>query len=799
MTRWLLFAAMAAPLPGLAAQSNAVLVNGGHYTHRRPYDLVHQRIEVSGFDWDSSAFDARVTTTVVSQASGLARVVLDMGRLLEVRRVSGDGGGRLAFTRGGDSIAVRLRRPVQVGDTIRFTVAYRGRVRANRGLFFIQEEPGQAHGRQVYSGGGTDGNPNWIPTQIAPHDKATWELVATVPAELTVVSNGRLVSDRRQGSLRTVQWTQDQPASTYLLSLVAAPLVRLRDRWRDVPVDYYVYLADTAVARPLFGLTPDVLDVFTRLTGVPYPWAKYAQSTVADYFGGMENVNASTMADWLPDPRAAADQPWYRHVLIPHEAAHQWFGNYVTPLNWAHNWLNEGFAQFMGGQYWAERAGAAVAEDYYLDDYGLYLSVDRRRRMPLSSFGSNNIYPKGSLVLRMLERTLGAERFRASLNRFLTRHAFGNAASEDLRRAIADATGQDLGWFFDQWVYQAGHPEFAVRATWDSAGGTLSLAVAQTQGDTLKPDSTGVGFRVRAAFRGRVVVGVGLPSGDLVREIDLDRREQTIAIAGVRGPPTMVIFDDGNRMLKTLDFEQPTAWLAAALASDADLWSRAWALGRLADRAADPAAAAALVLAAQTADQARLRAEAAAALAGFPTAAALPGLESALADTSARVREAAVGALSGHADPRAFALARETFARDTSYGVRAAAVAAAASLDPVGARELVLEALKTPSYRDVIQAAALEVAVESGDSTMVAAAEAQLGDQRMVALALGAMAVRGNQAAKAALERHRTDQRPRVRRWVAEALARLAASGPRAGGRGRSSGPRGAGRRTRAA
>ena len=91
---------------------------------------------------------------------------------------------------------------------------------------------------------------------------------------------------------------------TYLLSIVAAPLVRLGDRWREIPVDYYAYAADTAVARPLFALTPDVLDVFARLTGVAYPWPKYAQSTVADYFGGMENVNASTLADWLPDQRA---------------------------------------------------------------------------------------------------------------------------------------------------------------------------------------------------------------------------------------------------------------------------------------------------------------------------------------------------------------------------------------------------------------------------------------------------------------------------------------------------------------
>ncbi len=754
------------------AQTNADLVNGDTYTRRRDYDLVHQRIEVGGFDWKSAGFDGRVTTTVVASQPGLSQVVLDMGRLLGVRRVTSSGGARLRATHAADSLVVRLGRPAARGDTVRFTVIYRGQVRANRGLFFIQDEPGQPHGRQVYSGGGTDGNPNWIPTQIAPHDKATWDLIATVPAGLTVVSNGRLVRDRRHGALRTVHWAQEQPASTYLLSLIAAPLVRLADRWRDVPVDYYAYPADTADARRLFSFTPDVLDVFTRQTGVPYPWIKYAQSTVADYFGGMENVSASTLADWLPDARAHADRPWYRHVLIPHEAAHQWFGNFVTPINWAHNWLNEGFAQFMGGQYWAERLGARAAEDYYLDDYALYLNTDRRRRMPLASMGSNSIYPKGSLVLLMLERTLGSERFRASMHSFLSRYAFGNASSDDFRRAIADATGADFGWFFDQWVYQAGHPELAVRASWDSVASTLALTVSQTQRDTLAADTTGLRFTVPEVFRGRIRVRVGTTLGEVRHEAELDRRTQTIVVPGVASVPTMVVFDEGNRLLKTLDFEQPTRWLGAQLASDADLWSREWALGQLGRRDGDAEAGGALARAAAEADHARLRAGAASVLARFPLAIALPALQTALADTSARVREAAVAALASHADARAVALARETFERDTSYAVQAAALTTAATLDPEGARDLVLEALRTPSYRDVIQVAALEAGVASGDTAIVAAAEARLGDQRLVALALGAMGARGVDGARQALERHRDDPRPRVRRWVADALGR---------------------------
>jgi aminopeptidase N len=123
-------------------------------------------------------------------------------------------------------------------------------------------------------------------------------LQETVPKGMVCVSNGRLVSDAtaRDGS-RTFDWLQDKPSATYLLSIVVAPLAKVHDTWRNTPVDYYVYHEDSALARPLFKATPDMIEIYSRLTGVNYPWAKYAQTTVADFFGGMENVSATTLID----------------------------------------------------------------------------------------------------------------------------------------------------------------------------------------------------------------------------------------------------------------------------------------------------------------------------------------------------------------------------------------------------------------------------------------------------------------------------------------------------------------------
>jgi aminopeptidase N len=621
----------------------------------------------------------------------------------------------------------------------------------------------------VYSGGGTDGNPRWIPTYAAPHDKATWELIATVPARLTVVSNGRLVSDRRvPGGLRTTHWSQEKPASTYLISLMAAPLVAIRDRWREVPLTYYVYREDSTLARPLFDITPDVMETFVRLTGVRYPWNKYAQVTAADFIGGMENVGATTLVDWIPDPRAYRDRPWYRHTLIPHELAHQWFGNLVTAENWANYWLHEGMAQFMPGQYWGMKQGRHAEEDFYLEEYRQYLERDARRRTPLATYNSSVVYPKGALVLEMLKQYLGSERFWAAINRYLTRHAYRTATSDDLRQAVLDATGESLDWFWSQWIYQAGHPEFDVSAAYDSSASALTLTVRQTQ--TVTADSGGAGFTTPAAFRAPVAIRIGTAKGDIVTPVVIERREQTIRIENVTSPPNMVAFDDENAVLKTLSFHQPTPWLANLLHRQANLWNRSWAIGQLATRGADTLAAAALARAATSADYDLTRAEAAAALSRFGRERVLPALEAVLADTSARVRKAAMESLGRIGGDRAIELARRAWAGDSSDQVRAAALIAFARLAPDSARGAVLRGLRTRSYREAIQNAAITAAVRKPDSGLVAGLEAIAGEQPLPTVALAALANRGDGPARDAVDRLVNDRRGWVREWAREAV-----------------------------
>ncbi|HEX4601611.1 MAG TPA: HEAT repeat domain-containing protein, partial [Gemmatimonadales bacterium] len=397
--------------------------------------------------------------------------------------------------------------------------------------------------------------------------------------------------------------------------------------------------------------------------------------------------------------------------------------------------------------------------------------INARRRMPLAALGSNNIYPKGALVLRMLLAHLGPERFWASIHTYLNQHRFANATTEDLRQAVLAATGEDLDWFWAEWMYDAGHPQFAVTAAYDSVAHTLTVAVKQTQVDTAKADSTGLRYETPSVFRMPVAIRVATAGGggDVVQRAELTTREQTIEVPGVASAPTMVVFDDGNTILKELTFDQPTAWLATELERDPDLWDRQWAIEQLTARTADTAAAAALGRAATRSDYPVTRAAAAEALGHFPATLAQASLVGALQDTAASVRRAAIAALGAEGGARGALLARATFRNDGSYEVRAAALAALVAADSTARDSAIAWGLATPSYQDVIERAAFRIIAQSGDTAAIPLVEARIGEHSAPHV-LAALAGRGSAHALDLLTTHLEDERAYVRRWAVEAF-----------------------------
>ncbi|HVO35311.1 MAG TPA: HEAT repeat domain-containing protein, partial [Gemmatimonadales bacterium] len=239
--------------------------------------------------------------------------------------------------------------------------------------------------------------------------------------------------------------------------------------------------------------------------------------------------------------------------------------------------------------------------------------------------------------------------------------------------------------------------------------------------------------------------------------------------ANLASAPTMVVFDAGNHVLKTLHFDQPTAWLATELKADDNLWDRQWAIRQLGMRPADSAAEAALADAAVHADYYLTRVDAVRALGGFGTA-AVPAVAAALADTSASVRAAALAALGRLGGAQAAALARGAWSNDSSYEVRAAAVTALVQLDTAGARDVLAVALVAPSYQDAIRNAALQAIAVRNDTSFTAAVDGLVGPSRDAVYVLAALGARGSAHALDLLAARLDDARRTVRGWALQAF-----------------------------
>jgi aminopeptidase N len=465
------------------------------------------------------------------------------------------------FRHDGKKLRIELPAPAAIATELVIAVSYRGAPR--RGLYFIgPEEAYPDKPVQVWSQGQDEDSRYWFPCFDAPNIKATSEVIVTVPAELFAVSNGVLVSDRTDGARRTLHWRLDVPHSCYLITLAIGDFATIETSWRNVPVVYYVERGREAAAERTLARTPEMLELFSKRFGVPYPYPRYAQVFVADFiFGGMENTSATTLTDTvLLDERAALDHDV--DALVAHELAHQWFGDLVTCRDWGESWLNEGFATY--SEYiWREHREGRDAADLELDAWAeMYFGEDsgRYRRTiatkyyeePIDIF-DHHLYDKGGRVLHMLRNVVGDDAFWRMLAHYLDKHRLGVVESRDLARAVEEATGKNLDWFFSQWVLDgAGHPELDVAIRWTAEDRLATVTVEQTQ----KLEARTPLFRVPTRIRFRV------DGKDRDVAIELHDAKHVFHIA-LDGEPSQAIFDPGRVVLAAVKVAKPEPlWLA---------------------------------------------------------------------------------------------------------------------------------------------------------------------------------------------------------------------------------------------
>jgi len=698
------------------------------------FHVRHYKVELV-VDFEKKELRGRASLTIESLRDGLRDVVLDAA---EMRIASVKVGRRsLAYASEGEKLRVALGEALRAGSHAVVEIAYATRPR--KGFFFVG--PTEAEPNRVPSGwsqGQANDTHGWIPCLESTESRGTLEMIVTVPAGYRAIGNGRLVSrkarsgpsrarrngrgrgknDRaNQGSV-TYHWRQDTAHPVYLTSLVVGKYSELKDRAGSVPLFGYVPPGLERQGRDLFRKTPAMIATFQRVFGFPYPYPKYAQSTVADFtWGGMENTSATTLMERVLHAGNDSFEERY-DSLIAHELAHQWWGDLVTCRDWSEGWLNEGFATYSEIVFRESDEGRDDADYARLEQMSSYLTEDGEDyRRPLvetrwnypSTLFDRHLYEKGACVLHMLRALTGDAAWRRSLKRYLERHAFGSVETADLRRAFEEETGRNLSWFFDQWVYHGGHPELRVTRSWDDGARTLVLTVEQVQEVT---EVTPL-FRIPLTFE---VVS----AGKRVRiPLDLQGKRETIHVP-LPGRPRYVALDPEHDVLKTMEFARSDEELLFGLRRSPFALERIRCARELASRGDERVISALL----RTLRRDRFwGVRAAAAVSLGEIGRRVPGVSARIAreaeQTSTRVRRGVLWALGWIGDDAALKRLTRSVAEEASSFNIGLALIGIARAKGEGAFETLKAELKRESHRDMLRVLIFDAMVRLRDSRAI--------------------------------------------------------------------------------
>ncbi len=704
----------------------------------RVVDIKHIKLDIR-LDVPGKAVFGTVTHNVAPLNDGLEAVEFDAVDMA-IEKVA-FGRNPAAFTYDGRKLRVSFGGPRKRGEEIRIAITFRSQPRI--GLYFIAPDdayPEKPH--QVWSQGQDEDSRYWFPCFDAPNDKATTEVIVTVPGSWFALSNGRLLEDKalRDGS-RRFHWFQERPHSTYLITLAAGEFARIDGSRAGLTVDYYVEPKDVERGKLTFERTPDMIALFERVTGIKYPWAKYSQIVVRDFvFGGMENTSATTMTEnILLDRKASRD--FTTDDLISHELAHMWWGDLLTCRDWSHGWLNESFATYFECLWDEHHKGIDEYRQGIITNTNLYVEERYRRpivtnvfRDPIDIF-DRHLYEKGSVVLHMLRGLLGDDQFFRSIQRYCREHQERNVVTQALVDAIEAETGRNLEWFFDQWVYRPGHPEFKVSWSWDAGAGIATVSVKQVQ----KTDEGTPIFRVPVTIDFRV--GRTRPKAFTV---EVTEKEHTFVFPLAK-QPDLCRFDPYNRVLKQLDFEKSVGELRLQLRDDDDIAGRQAAAKALGKKGG-PQAEAALEAAIMGDRHWSVQAEAAKALGAMKSAPARDALVRCLAVRNPKARRGVVAGLGEFKGDETALQALIPFSkRDRSWFVESEANRSIGKLRVPGSFEAIVSNLPRRSFREVVRMGCLdglaELRDERGFAVLAEAARygAPAESRRWAVRALGAL------------------------------------------------------------
>lgn len=517
--------------PSASASDTALLFDVEHYTLTLNLDIPAETL--------SATTDISLKMLEAADSVELDFVGMDVSDVKE-------GAAARSFTRRDSSLVIALGRTAAKGSTIDLSIAYHGEPTLassgfGKGLYIDSRSTGDA---VTYTCNAPWGAKYWFPCQDNPLDKATMEMVVTVPSDYEVIANGVLVSVTASGSAKSYRWQEMHPIATYLIALAvsknyAVTVDTAVIGTSPLPLYHWVLKEDSAIITPKLTGVKEAVEYFSALF-YPYPFVdeKYAQ-VYAPLSGAMENqtcTHINTDIGW---------EDW--GVITAHELSHSWWGNSTGFGLLKHVWLSEGLATYSAALWVEHRDGPQAYENYFETDIaGKYLanpSVFYYTVLdpPWSLIYSELTYEKPAAVLHMLRRLIGDEKFFNILRTYGERFKDSTALSQDFEEVTNQVSGDDYSWFFDEWLRSPAHPQYMITWSGEDAGDSslITIRVRQTQS---WPADVGV-FKMPLEF------GILEDNDTSFVWFEDSLRDQTFSLL-LGQAPSQVLFDPHKNLLK---------------------------------------------------------------------------------------------------------------------------------------------------------------------------------------------------------------------------------------------------------
>lgn len=464
----------------------------------KTHNLVHTKLKVN-FNFSKKTMNGEAWITAKPHFYTTQTIALDAKSMI-IHNVSLNNNA-LKYTYDDFILNITLPKPYKRGEEFTIYINYTARpekvkdtgslaITDAKGLYFINPEGlDKNKPTQIWTQGETQASSAWFPTIDAPNQKTTQEIYITVPDKFVTLSNGKLISKTKNGTNRTDYWKMDKKHAPYLFFMGIGAFEIIKDNYKNIPIEYYVEEKYAAYAKDIFGLTPEMMNFFATVLGVEYPWNKYSQMVVRDYVSGaMENTTAVVHSEKAYQTPGQLIDENVQENTIAHELFHHWFGNLVTTESWANLALNESFANYSEYLWREHKYGKLNASMHLYDNNEAYKNgqntdkslvrfnyTDKEDMFDLVS------YNKGGAILHMLRNYLGDTAFFEGLKTYLNRYQYKAAEVHQLRLIFEEITGKDLNWFFNQWFYNAGHPDIDISYDYNTIQKKVTVNILQLQ------------------------------------------------------------------------------------------------------------------------------------------------------------------------------------------------------------------------------------------------------------------------------------------------------------------------------